>query len=104
VDRSILHTVAKEHPRSVFISAVRGINLLGLKTEVLALLEEEFVERVFTVSQGQQKLISQLHSAGEIRERSYVENSVVLRMRIPKKDVEQLERMVEKAGEAGEDV
>jgi len=103
VDRSILHTVAKEHPRSVFISAVRGINLLGLKTEVLALLEEEFVERVFTVSQSRQKLISQLHSAGEIRERSYVDNSVVLKMRIPKKDVEQLERMVGKAEKTGED-
>jgi len=109
VDRSILHAVAKDHPKSVFISAVRGINLLGFKTEVLALLEEEFVERVFTVSQGQQKLISLLHSAGEIRERSYVENSVVLRLRIPKKEVEHLERMVERArnmngaGDASED-
>ncbi|MEX2117347.1 MAG: GTPase HflX [Bacteroidota bacterium] len=100
VDRSILHAVAKEHPRSVFISAVRGINLVGLKNEVLALLEEEFVERVFTVSQGHQKLISLLHSAGEIRERSYVDNSVVLRIRVPKKDLDQLERMVERAKES----
>lgn len=99
VDRSILHTVAKEHPKSVFISAIRGINLLGFKTEVLALLEEEFVERVFTISQGQQKLISLLHSAGEIRERSYEDNSVILKIRVPKKDVEQLERMVQRAGE-----
>ncbi len=97
VDRSILHAVAKEHPKSVFISAVRGINLLGFKTEVLALLEEEFVERVFTVSQGRQKLISLLHSVGEIRERSYVDNSVVLKLRVPKKEVEHLERMVEHA-------
>ncbi len=101
VDRSLLHSLAKEYPKSVFISAVRGINLLGFRTEVLALLEEEFVERVFTVSQGHQKLISLLHSVGEIRERGYEGNSVILKVRVPKKEVEQLERMVQKAGEEG---
>lgn len=99
VDRSILHTIAREHPGSVFISAVRGINLQGFKNEVLALLEQEFVERTFTISQEHQKLISHLHSVGEIRERSYVDNSVVLKLRVPKKEVEHLEKLVAGAGE-----
>jgi GTP-binding protein HflX len=93
-DRSLLHDLAKEHPRAVFISATRGINLLGLKEQVRMLLEEEFVERVFTISQGNQKLISLLHSIAEIQERTYVDNAVVLRIRIPKSKVEQLAKMV----------
>ena len=94
VDRSVMHTVAKEHPRSVFISAVRGINLLGMKNEVLALLEREFVEEVFTVSQAHQKLIAYLHTVGEVLEKSYDTNAVNLRLRVPKKELERLKRMV----------
>jgi len=100
VDRSILHVVADAHPRSVFVSAVRGINLLGLKNEVLSLLEKEFVERVFTVSQGQQKLISYLHTVTEIREKTYENNSVVLKLRIPKKELERVTQLVEGRGTA----
>ncbi len=98
VDRSILHIVADAHPRSVFVSAIRGINLLGLKNEILSLLEKEFVERVFTVSQGRQKLISYLHTVGEIREKTYENNSVVMKLRIPKKEAERVTQLVEGRG------
>ncbi|GJQ21709.1 MAG: GTPase HflX [Bacteroidia bacterium] len=93
-DRSLLHNLAKEYSRSVFISATRGINLLGLKEQVRMLLEEEFVERVFTVSQGNQKLISILHSIAEIRERTYVDNAVVLKVRVPKSKAVHLTQLV----------
>lgn len=93
-DRGLLRELAEEHPRSVFISATRGINLLGLKDQVKTLLEEEFVERTFTVSQGDQKLISLLHTIAEIQERNYVENAVILKVRIPRSKVEHLEQLV----------
>jgi 50S ribosomal subunit-associated GTPase HflX len=78
----------------VFISAVRGINLLGFKNEVLALLEQEFIEEVFTVSQAHQKLVAYLHTVGEILEKNYTDNAVQLRMRVPKKDLERLKQLV----------
>jgi GTP-binding protein HflX len=93
-DRGILHEVAKEFPQSVFISAVRGINLFGLKNEVFALLDKEFVEKTYTISQEHQKVISYLYTVGEIREKTYQDNSVVLRVRIPKKDQERLEQII----------
>ncbi|MBI2620581.1 MAG: GTPase HflX [Ignavibacteriales bacterium] len=98
VDRSILQVVARDHPRSVFVSAVRGINLLGLKSQVLALLEKEFVERVFTISQSRQKLISYLHTVGEVRETTYEDNEVVLRLRMPKREAERVTQLVENEG------
>lgn len=94
VDRSLMQVVTKDHPRSVFISAVRGINLLGLKNGVLALLEQEFIEEVFTVSQANQKLIAYLHTVGEILEKNYTGNEVVLRIRVPKKDQDRLTQLV----------
>ena len=93
-DRTILQSLATEYPNRVFISAARGINILGLKDEVLRLLETEFIEEVFRIPQNQQKLISQLHSAGEVLDRTYEENNVILRMRIRRRDKVRVENMI----------
>jgi GTP-binding protein HflX len=94
VDRTILQTLATEYPNRVFISAARGINILGLKDEVLKLLETEFIEELFRIPQDQQKLISQLHSAGEVLDRTYEENDVILRMRIRRRDKIRVENLL----------
>jgi len=93
-DRTILQTLAAEHPNKVFISAARGINILGLKDEVLRLLESEFIEEVFRIRQDQQKLISQLHTAGEVLDRSYEDNDVIIRMRIRRRDKIRVESLI----------
>jgi GTP-binding protein HflX len=93
-DRTVLQTLATEYPNRVFISAARGINILGLKDEVLRLLETEFVEELFRIPQNQQKLISQLHSAGEVLDRTYEENDVILRMRIRRRDKIRIENLL----------
>ncbi len=93
-DRTILQTMATQYQHRVFISATRGINILGLKDEVLKLLEAEFVEETFRIPQDQQKLISQLHSAGEVLERIYEDTEVILRMRIRRKDLVRVENTI----------
>ena len=93
-DRTLLQTLADEYAHRVFISAMRGINILGLKDEVLTLLKKEFVEETIRVRQDQQKLISQLHSAGEVLERMYEDTEVVLRMRIRRKDKDRVENLI----------
>ncbi|MBI3786867.1 MAG: GTPase HflX [Ignavibacteriales bacterium] len=95
-DRTMLQTLATEHPQSVFISASRGINILGLKAAVSGMLEKEFIEENFTISQGNQKLISQLHSIGEVLERTYEDNHVVLKMRIKRKERARVEALIGK--------
>jgi len=65
-----------------------------LKDEVLRLLETEFVEELFRIPQNQQKLISQLHSAGEVLDRTYEENDVILRMRIRRRDKIRIENLI----------
>jgi GTP-binding protein HflX len=93
-DRTILHSLAEHYHHRVFISATRGINILGLKDEVLALLEKEFVEETFRIPQENQKLISRLHATCEVLERVYEDNQVILRIRIKRKDRERLGTLI----------
>ena len=95
-DRSIIAATSEQFPHSVFISAMRGINILGLKDEVSKLLTEEFVDKTFTISQGDQKLISYLHTAGEVLDKEYNEDSVTLSLRIKKKEFERVMNVVSK--------
>jgi GTP-binding protein HflX len=94
-DRTAMHALTKEYGRCVFISATRGINILGLKEEVRAILEKEFIEESFRVSQENQKLISYLYEVGEVMERRYEENDVILRLRIRRKDRERMLRSLQ---------
>lgn len=94
-ERTVLYSLAEQYHHRVFISATRGINILGLKGEVLTLLEKEFVEETFRIPQENQKLISRLHAAGEVLERVYEDNQVILRIRIKRKDRERLGAVVE---------
>ncbi len=91
-DRTVMQALAKEYDRCVFISATRGINILGLKEEVRAILEKEFIEESVRVSQENQKLISYLYKVGEVLERRYEENDVILRLRVRRKDRERIVR------------
>jgi GTPase len=95
-DRSALPLLASQYPGSVFISATRGINILGLRSQVLALLQSEFQEEVLTIPQDQQRLISHLHSVAEVTDKQYVDNDVILRVRVPKKHRDQFLKMVAK--------
>jgi GTP-binding protein HflX len=95
-DRTILQAVAEQYSNRVFISATRGINILGLKDEVLHVLESEFAEEMVRIPQDQQKLISQLHTAGEVLERTYEDAEVILRMRIRRKDRDRFTSLLQK--------
>lgn len=89
-DRSILGEVAQTYSPSVFISAARGINILGLKEAVTSLLQAAFVEETFRVGQDNQKLVSYLHQSGEVLEKLYEDNTVIMKMRLRKQERERI--------------
>jgi GTP-binding protein HflX len=96
-DRGVIAALSEQFPRSVYISAKRSINILGLKNEVNKLLQQEFVDKTFSISQGDQRLISYLHTVGEVLDKDYSEDAVRLSIRVRKKDEERLINMVNKA-------
>ncbi len=86
-DRSCLPSLAARYPNSVFISATRGINILGLKEMVLQVLKRDFIEETVSLPQWDQRRIAQLYAFAEVLDRQYQENNVLLRVRFAKKDI-----------------
>jgi len=93
-DRSILPTLSEKHPNCVFISAVRGINIIGFKEAVAQMLEKEFTVKEIVLPDSKQKLIAQLHDVGEVLERTYEDGKVRIKIRIHRRDKERFSQMV----------
>lgn len=93
-DRSVFGTLQEQYPNTVFISAVRGINILGLKEKVLQVLQDEFVEETLVVPQTNQRAIAQLYNIAEVLERTYTDDAVNLRVRYAKKEKKLIEHIV----------
>lgn len=93
-DRSVLPALSEKHPNCVFISAVRGINILGLKEAVAQMLEKEFLVEEIVLPDSRQKLIAQLYDVGEVLERSYEDGKVIMKIRIHRRDKERFLQMV----------
>lgn len=93
-DRSILGTMSEKYSNHAFISAVRGINILGLKEEVLRLLKKEFTIENIKIPNSRQRLIAQLHAIGEVLEKEYGNDHVTMKVRIHKRDRERFLQML----------
>jgi GTP-binding protein HflX len=92
-DRNIISALAEKHPNRVFISAARGINIVGLKDEVAKLLEKEFTIEEIVLPNSRQKLIAQLYDIGEVLERAYEDEQVRIKIRIHRRDRERFLQM-----------
>jgi GTP-binding protein HflX len=93
-DRTLIHRLGDKFPNHVFISAARGINISGLKDGIALVLQKEFVERELRIPQMDQRIISQLYDVGEVLDKSYDEDMVVLRLRIPRRDERRVLQLV----------
>ncbi|MFZ1977003.1 MAG: GTPase HflX [Bacteroidota bacterium] len=93
-DRGIIPSLLEKYPRSVCISAMRGINIIGLKEKIQELVNTEFVEETIVVPQSDPRLISSIYDFGEVLERSYEDNSVHLTVRVARKDLEHLRAII----------
>jgi GTP-binding protein HflX len=94
-DRSILPTLSENYPNCVFISAARGINILGLKESVAHMLEQEFLVEEIVLPDSKQKIIAQLYDVGEVLERTYEAEKVKMKIRIHRRDKERFLQMLQ---------
>jgi GTP-binding protein HflX len=71
-DRTLLRRLRRNHPDAVFISALRGIGLKSLKEELLALIEQDYVERVAYIPVSEPEAISRVHRLTDVLDEEYV--------------------------------
>ncbi len=94
-DRSIIKNLQLKYEPSVFISAHRGINILGLKEMLLSMIHSAFTEMTFTVSNLDYKTISLLHDLAEITDQKYDENDIIITAKVSDKTKERVEKIIE---------
>jgi len=70
-DRSLLRALRDEYPDATFVSALRGIGLQQMKEDLLALIEQDYVERVAYIPVSEPEVIAQVHRLGDVIEESY---------------------------------
>ncbi len=93
-DRSIIVELKNDYPCSAFISAERGISISSLTDKLSELLERDVFEQTLRVEQSDYGTISKLHEIAEIQEQQYEENSILVRFRISRKNMDRLRKLL----------
>lgn len=81
-DRSMIQYLAKSHANAVFVSAARGINMGALEKKIIELLEGGMTEETLTLGQDDYAVISKIHDLGQIVEKSYDGDKIVIHFRM----------------------
>jgi len=71
-NRTLLRRLRRNHPDAVFISALRGIGLETLKEELLALIEQDYVERLAYIPVSEPEAIAQVHELADVIDEDYL--------------------------------
>jgi GTP-binding protein HflX len=95
--RSILSYLRANHPDATFVSATRGINMNALREQLTAFLEQQIVEETLVFGIAESARIALIHEVAEVLEKTYNEETVRLRVRLPRLIAERLA----KAGQLG---
>ena len=86
VDDENIAAVLSDGEPYVALSSTTGAGIDRLREELTACIEVDMVEMELRVPQSNGKLISEIHEKGEVLERTYVANDVILRTRLRRED------------------
>ena len=99
-DRFHMAELQAEFPSSVCISAARGINISALTEKILELLDVDITEQTLLIPQSEYGTIAKLHDIAEILHQEYLDNSIQVRFRVSRKNMEQLKKLLGKKARA----
>jgi GTPase len=93
-DRELILRSMSNYESAVAVSASRSINIDALKKVIIEQMDKQFIEKTLTLTHQKHELISKLHSIGEILEKRYENDHILIRFRINQKDVGNLQRLM----------
>jgi GTP-binding protein HflX len=96
-DREHLHELQEQFVPSVFISAERGINLLGLKESILKMIHHTRFDLTFSIAHTEHKLLSLLHDIAEIEERIYEDGNIVVKAKVSSRNSNYVRELLKQA-------
>ncbi len=93
-DRTMIKDLQSRYSPSVFISANRGINILGCKQLLSEMIHSSFKELSVIIPHDRYKLLSQIHSVAEVAEQTHEEDGIHISIRISEKNKDFVERIL----------
>jgi len=93
-NRGAIAYLSTTYPNAVFVAAARGINMGGLESGIVDLLDADVSEETLTLSQKDYPIISRIHDLAEIVEKRYDENGVTIRFRMNRMHADRLKKIL----------
>lgn len=93
-DPLVFNSLKRDHPGGIMVSALRGMGLDQLQSEIIAQTTSHFRNMNLEVPIGNYKAISYIHEHGEVKSINYTETGVQLDFRIHEKYLPKLEYLI----------
>ncbi len=93
-DPSLLREMSEKYPDAVFISAIRGLNILRLKEIIAEQVDRDYTERKISVHVSNYKLITYLYEHTEVIDKRYVDEEVELTFRVRKNQLKHIDALI----------
>lgn len=93
LERSELNRLKHKYPEGVFISALKGDGINNLFDEIIEIIDRNTVEIIISISYKNSNIISYLHELGEVKEEKYLEDSIKVKVLIPKHTLQKIESL-----------
>jgi GTP-binding protein HflX len=94
-ETALISRMKNKYTDSIFISAERGIYIDKLKKEISKRLEDSYIEQEIYLPQESGKLISIVHSLGEILEKEYSNSKVRIKLKTNRENMDKIKRLVD---------
>lgn len=92
--KAVVAHLRQKHDNAVFLAASRGINMHSLERALAEFLDAELVEEEVTLRQADHDLVSRIHDLAQVVEKRYEPDSVYLRFRISRQQLQKLRRIL----------
>ena len=83
-----------QYPDAVFVSAVKGINIMALIDKVREKLTENVRETTIKLRPDDYKSLNEIYRNSEVKEVKYLKSGIRVRLRAGKKKLEYLKRFI----------
>jgi GTP-binding protein HflX len=88
-----LNRLKHKYPEGVFISALKGDGINNLFDGIIEIIDRNTVEIIISIPYKKSNIIPYLHELGEVKEEKYLEDSIKVKVLIPKHTLQKIESL-----------
>jgi GTP-binding protein HflX len=94
VDKDKIDYIRNKYPKSILISALKGMNINSLQKNLIEFYERNFIEKTISLPIEKAKSLSLIHSLAEVLDTKYDDTNVNITFRTSKENNNRIERII----------